>query len=421
MIGVTFICFWACKKKNVPTNEKSSRAPSALEESASKKTGKVSYVGSSQEFENSQRSKSSKKKLENRCRGVDVPIELCKEILEQDGGFTQSCADRRGATKYPIVLVHGMGLLNPDDSFGTSFYGIRKSLNTICTKVFHARVSILNSNEVRAEQLDKQLRYLAKEGGYSKFHLLGHSQGSPTSRIVAKASRELVASVTSINGVNHGSPLASIVDKIKQSVPSPQREDLISVLNLVANIYYSQGRNDVERAFSAQTPAYFETFNNEYPDGVAYWSPEKAADCYVNRTKSSQMFFSFTSSLPTGDGKEDLKEVLSASSQFKQVYDEYKMEEGASILTLSKEQWVRIVGLGLRVSNLAMKWFLDTPINDGLVGRDSQRFGCIVGHFEGVDHFQIANTFDIPPKSSSLDIKVQLYQKHIIALAKAGH
>ncbi|KHK87290.1 alpha/beta fold hydrolase, partial [Novosphingobium malaysiense] len=59
-------------------------------------------------------------------------------------------------------------------------------------------------------ELARQIVPWATAGG-GKVNLIGHSQGSPTSRVAASLRPDLVASVTSINGVNKGSKVADVV------------------------------------------------------------------------------------------------------------------------------------------------------------------------------------------------------------------
>ncbi|MCV5343391.1 alpha/beta fold hydrolase, partial [Escherichia coli] len=74
-----------------------------------------------------------------------------------------------------------------------------------------AQVSATNSSEVRGEQLLAQVETLLAAIGAEKVNLIGHSHGGPTTRYVASVRPDLVASVTSIGGVNKGSKVADLV------------------------------------------------------------------------------------------------------------------------------------------------------------------------------------------------------------------
>lgn len=119
-------------------------------------------------------------------------------------------AQAQGSTRYPIVLVHG--LFGFDSFLGVDyFYGIPQALRDDGARVFVAQVSAANSTEVRGEQLLTQVKNIMAVTGAAKVHLIGHSHGGPTIRYVAGVAPQLVASATSVAGVNKGSRVADIL------------------------------------------------------------------------------------------------------------------------------------------------------------------------------------------------------------------
>ena len=112
-------------------------------------------------------------------------------------------------TRYPIVLAHGLFGFN---SIGPVeyFYGIPSALRSGGAQVYVTTVSAANSTEVRGEQLLSQVRQIIAATGKGKVNLIGHSHGGPTSRYVASVRPDLVASVSSVAGVNKGSKVADI-------------------------------------------------------------------------------------------------------------------------------------------------------------------------------------------------------------------
>ncbi|WP_299008317.1 triacylglycerol lipase [uncultured Shewanella sp.] len=112
-------------------------------------------------------------------------------------------------TKYPIVMVHG--LFGFDDIWGLDyFYGIPQALKENGADVYIASVSPSNTTEVRGEQLRTYIQGVIALTGSEKVNIIGHSHGGPTARYVASVSPELVASVTSVGGVNWGSTFADV-------------------------------------------------------------------------------------------------------------------------------------------------------------------------------------------------------------------
>lgn len=117
-------------------------------------------------------------------------------------GYTQ--------TKYPIVLVHGLfgfDNIGPVDYW----YGIPSALRSDGARVYVTQVAAANSTEVRGEQLLQQVRQIIAATGAAKVNLVGHSHGGPTARYVASVRPDLVASVTSVGGVNKGSKVADLL------------------------------------------------------------------------------------------------------------------------------------------------------------------------------------------------------------------
>ena len=140
-------------------------------------------------------------------------------------GYTQ--------TKYPIVLVHG--LLGFDNIGPVEyFYGIPSSLRSGGAAVYTTSVSAANSTEVRGEQLLYQVKQIIAATGKGKVNLIGHSQGGPTSRYVASVRPDLVASVSSVAGVNKGSKVADIALGLVPGVSSTLANAVGSIISFLS-------------------------------------------------------------------------------------------------------------------------------------------------------------------------------------------
>jgi len=176
-----------------------------------------------------------------------------------------------GKTRYPIVLVHG--LLGFDTLFGLDyFYGIPSALTRDGARVFVAQVSAANSTEVRGEQLLAQVKNILAVTGAGKVNLIGHSQGGPTTRYVAGVAPQLVASVTSVGGVNKGSRVADVVRGVV-----PDNFLSAAVLNTVGGAFVSlinlgSGGSGLPQnataALNSLTTAQTLAFNTRFPQGV---------------------------------------------------------------------------------------------------------------------------------------------------------
>lgn len=137
----------------------------------------------------------------------------------QAAGYTQ--------TRYPIVLVHG---LFGFDNIGPVeyFYGIPSALRSGGATVYTPQVSAANSTEVRGEQLLLEVKKIVAVTGKPKVNLIGHSHGGPTIRYVASVRPDLVASATSVAGVNKGSAVADIL--LGVAPPGSLSRDVITTI-----------------------------------------------------------------------------------------------------------------------------------------------------------------------------------------------
>ncbi|MFZ6691220.1 lipase family alpha/beta hydrolase [Undibacterium sp. SXout20W] len=174
-------------------------------------------------------------------------------------------------TKYPIVLVHG---LFGFDNIGPVeyFYGIPAALRADGSQVFVTQVSAANSTEVRGEQLLAEVQSILAVTGASKVNLIGHSHGGPTTRYVASVRPDLVASVTSIGGVNKGSKFADFLLGVAP-VGSYSNAVVVSLSNGLAKlISFLSGQpklpqNALNAAQSLSTAGSLK-FNVAHPEGI---------------------------------------------------------------------------------------------------------------------------------------------------------
>ena len=186
-------------------------------------------------------------------------------------GANAHAASDYAKTRYPIVLVHG--LFGFDSFLGLDyFYGIPGALTQDGAKVFVAQVSAANSTEVRGEQLLAQVKTIMAITGASKVNLIGHSHGGPTIRYVAGVAPQLVASVTSIGGVNKGSRVADILRGV---VPAGTLSETLvnnAAKAFVALINLGSGGTSLPQmptaALDALTTVKTQDFNRRFPQAL---------------------------------------------------------------------------------------------------------------------------------------------------------
>ncbi len=176
-------------------------------------------------------------------------------------------------TIHPFVLVHG---LNGFDSvFGMDyFHHVPKALEAGGAKVFVPKMSTLNTNEVRGEQLIEYLEdVIAIDGSISKFNLIAHSHGAQTARYVAAVRPDLIASVSTVGGVNKlGSEKAEIITEAYQGIGGTALVEIS--FTMLAWLFDNISEGDAglpqypRGAFEAVDYAGTEEFNALYPQAI---------------------------------------------------------------------------------------------------------------------------------------------------------
>lgn len=283
-------------------------------------------------------------------------------------GYTQ--------TKYPIVLVHGLfgfDNIGPVDYW----YGIPSALRSDGARVYIAQVPAANSTEVRGEQLLQQVKQIIAATGAAKVNLIGHSHGGPTVRYVASVRPDLVASATSVGGVNKGSPIADIILGI-----APEGSLSSAVLESVAN-----GLAQII-SFLSGSPS--------YPQN------SRAAAVSLSTAGSAKFNAAHPYGVPTtacGEGAYQARGVhyfsWSGATPYTNIFD--------------------IIDPGLALTSLAFGF----AKNDGLVGSCSSRLGKVIRDDYAMNHLDevnqtigIVNIFETNP--------VTLYRQHANRLRNLG-
>jgi triacylglycerol lipase len=278
-------------------------------------------------------------------------------------GYTQ--------TKYPIVLVHG--LFGFDSIAGVEyFYGVPSALRSGGASVYVTSVSAANSTEVRGEQLLTQVKQILAATGAAKVNLIGHSHGGPTARYVASVRPDLVASVSTVGGVNKGSAVADIAIG---AVPNVTYELASAVSGFISFLSGSPTLpQDARAANVSLSTAGTALFNAAHPEGVpatacgegAYqvngvhyfsWS---GAVAYTNVLDPIDPVLALTS-LAFGGAKNDGLVASCSSHLGRVIRDDYALNHGDEInqfiglgnlfetspVTLFRAQANRLQGLGL--------------------------------------------------------------------------
>lgn len=293
-------------------------------------------------------------------------------------GFTGNAyASDKYKTEYPIILVHG--LFGFDDIYGIDyFYGLSEMLTEGGATVYTAKVTAANTTEVRGEQLLRQVKMVRAKTGKSKVHLIGHSHGGPTTRYVASIHPDYIASVTSVGGVNWGTPIADIMRGTlpEDSLPEGVVSAVGNALGGLIDFFSGHGSTDQSSigATESMTTAGSVIFNKKYPEGLpakycghtsaranngVYYYSWSGGRAFTNLLDASDAFM-VTTSLAFDETNDGL--VSSCSSRLGEVInDSYKMNHMDEInhafgihhlfekdpLTMYGDQVKRLVSMGL--------------------------------------------------------------------------
>jgi len=173
-------------------------------------------------------------------------------------------------TKYPIVLTHG--LYGFDSLLGIKYWHkVPETLRKDGAEVYLTTVSNSNSPEIRGEQLIPQIERILAISGAKKVNLIGHSHGGPTTRYVASVRPDLVASVTSIAGVNKGTPVADTLSSLTEQSRffSALIETLGNALAVVIDVISGGGHDqDILASLASMTTEETTVFNQKHPGGI---------------------------------------------------------------------------------------------------------------------------------------------------------
>ncbi|WP_417695810.1 alpha/beta fold hydrolase [Pseudomonas sp.] len=295
--------------------------------------------------------------------------------------MSQQCA-----TRYPLVLVPGMlGFIRL--VLYPYWYGIVSALRRGGAVVVAVQVSPLHSSEVRGEQLLARIEEILTQTGAQKVNLIGHSQGALTARYAAAKRPDLVASVTSVAGTNHGSELA---DYLQTHYPANSAKGrllsallrLIGALMSLLETGYRGPRLpvDIQASHASLTTAGVALFNQQYPQGLPEtWGgngPE-----VVNGVR----YYSWSGTLQPG-----------------------KTNRGRNLFD----------GTHRSCRLFARTFVREAGQCDGMVGRYSSHLGTVIGDDYPLDHFDIVNqSLGLVGKGAE---PVRLFVEHAQRLKAAG-
>lgn len=293
---------------------------------------------------------------------------------------------QRCATRYPLVLVPGMlGFIRL--VLYPYWYGIVSALRRGGAVVVAVKVSPLHSSEVRGEQLLAVIDDILRQTGAQKVNLIGHSQGSLTARYAAAKRPDLVASVTSVAGPNHGSELA---DYLQRHYPADSAKGrvlsaVLRLINALMSLLDTGYRGpklpvDLHASHVSLTTAGVALFNQRFPQGLPLtWGGQGPEE--VNGVR----YYSWSGTLQPG-----------ITDKGRNLFD----------------------GTNRTCRLFARTFVREAGQCDGLVGRCSSHLGTVIGDDYPLDHFDIVNqSLGLVGKGAE---PIRLFVEHAERLKAAG-
>lgn len=191
--------------------------------------------------------------------------------------------DQTCATKYPIMLVHGIGYR--DDRHERYWGRIPDFLKEHGANLWFGNQEAFGSIENNGEQLKVSAQHALKETGAEKLNLIAHSKGGIEARYMISrlGMAERIASLTTLATPHRG--IVSM-DKMKRRA-QPLYEGLLSVFNLMLEIDGGE-KNPSLKVYEQLTADYMSVFNTLVPDAEGVYYQSYAFDM-KNRSSDAAM------------------------------------------------------------------------------------------------------------------------------------
>jgi len=285
---------------------------------------------------------------------------------------------RNATTRYPILLVHGLFGFDRIGHFEL-FHDVKQALREAGSQVFVPQLSAVHDNEVRGQQLIRQIERVLQGTGVGKVNLIGHSQGALACRYAAALMPENVASVTSVSGPNHGSELADALRMalIPGRLPEQMAEQVATRFADFLSLLSGQQTlpSNAVAALNALTTAGVSEFNSKYPQGLpSTWG---------------------------GQGAERVNDVRYYS--WSGTLQDTRLQTGDPVQAICR--------------TLSGHFVVEAGQNDGFVGRYSSHLGTVIRSDYPFDHLATLRRSGGAEKTG--DDPIELYVEHAMRLKAA--
>jgi len=212
-------------------------------------------------------------------------------------------ADTSCATKYPIVLAHGMGY-TAGGLLGIGYwYNIPSTLTSHGARVFISDQTAMASTADRAAQLKTFVLNVLASTGAAKVNVIGHSQGGLDSRYMISnlGMASKVASLTTVCTPHRGSHVADVILGLNSDLGGW----IASLTNVVYYFLFGGQQNSAAGARYLSVSYMNSTFNPNTPNNSSVYYQSWASYIYFPCLLDKTVFIASGALLYFYDGTND--------------------------------------------------------------------------------------------------------------------
>lgn len=201
---------------------------------------------------------------------IELDAEICRfeNHKKRDGAMT--CA-----TKYPILLLHGIGFR--DLQYFNYWGRIPKELVRNGAVVYYGHQEAWGTIENNGQVIKEKIKEVLAENNCSKVNIIAHSKGGLDARYLISGLNmaQQVASLTTISTPHQGSELLDILNRLPDGI-----YHFVSSLFDRSYARFGDLNPDCYHASKQLSCAYCQAFNEKYPD-----SPKVYYQSYASYVK----------------------------------------------------------------------------------------------------------------------------------------
>lgn len=200
-----------------------------------------------------------------RLVSAEITLENQKIITDEQRRAQQVCA-----TKYPILMVHGVFFR--DFRYFNYWGRIPKALESNGARVFYGEHQSAAAVETSGQEIASRIQEIVAKTGCDKVNIIAHSKGGLDCRCALNLPgiAEHVATLTTVNTPHRGCEFA---DYLLTKIPRAEQDAVAKTYNAALS-RLGDPNPDFLAAVNNLTASFCKDFNEKYPDvpGILYQS-----------------------------------------------------------------------------------------------------------------------------------------------------